>query len=230
MTNKPKALDLFCKAGGATRGLQLAGFHVTGVDIEPQPRYCGDAFVQADALTFDLSGFDFIWASPPCQTYCALKTMKNAREHPDLVDAVRVRLKSNNVPYIIENVFGAPLHYPLMLCGSFFGLGSHGYQLRRHRYFEASFPLGLSFPCNHKRKTLGIYGSKVRDIAEEKRHYAKDKATRGKPVGVVLPHAYGFEAMGINWMTIGELSQAIPPAFSEYLGCKAMEICFEKAA
>ena len=78
-TRKPRALDLFCGAGGATRGLQMAGFHVTGVDINPQPRYVGDAFFQADALTFPLDGFDFIWASPPCQAHTSLRTMPNAK-------------------------------------------------------------------------------------------------------------------------------------------------------
>jgi DNA (cytosine-5)-methyltransferase 1 len=120
-------------------------------------------------------------------------------------------------PYVIENVFGAPLVHPMLLCGSFFGLASHGFQLRRHRYFEASFPLGLSMSCCHWQKTLGIYGEKVRDIAQEKRHYGKDKATRGKPVGVLLPQAWGFEAMGIDWMNIAELSEAIPPAYSEFI-------------
>lgn len=210
-------------------GLHCAGFDVTGVDVEPQPRY-PFKFIQADALTFDLAGFDFIWASPPCQTYCALKTMRNAGKHPDLVGVIRNRLIENGTPYIIENVFGAPLHLPLMLCGSMFGLESHGYQLRRHRYFESNFPLGLSPSCNHRRKTLGVYGSKVRDIALEKRHYARDKETRGKPAGVVLPHSYGFDAMGINWMNIRELSQAIPPKYSEYLGRQIMSTCFERAA
>jgi DNA (cytosine-5)-methyltransferase 1 len=161
--------------------------------------------------------FDFVWASPPCQHYCALNTMKNARKHPDLVDATRLRISGFGVPWVIENVFGAPLLQPMMLCGSHFGLESNGFQLRRHRYFEASFPLGLRPGCNHKRKTLGIYGDKVRDIAEERRHYAKEKTARGKPNGVVLPQRFGFDAMQVDWMNINELSEAIPPAYSEYI-------------
>jgi len=195
---------------------------ITGVDIEPQPRY-PFKFVREDVLFIELMGpewvnqFDFIWASPPCQHYCALNTMKNRRPHKNLVGKVRELLKATGKPYCIENVFGAPLNHPLMLCGSFFGLESNGFQLRRHRYFETNFPTGLRFACNHKRKTLGVYGAKVRDTAQEKRHYAKDKETRGEPVGVVLPQKYGFEAMGINWMNIEELAEAIPPAYSEYI-------------
>ncbi|MGC2230600.1 MAG: hypothetical protein WBA09_03785, partial [Candidatus Acidiferrum sp.] len=165
----------------------------------------------------DLTGFDFVWASPPCQHYTALNTMTNRRPHPDLVGAVREKLKASGIPYAIENVFGAPLIFPTLLCGSFFGLESHGFQLRRHRYFETSFPMLNGHHCDHKEKTMGVYGQKVRDIAQEKRHYQKDKETRGAPIGVVLPQEWGREAMGIDWMNMQELSEAIPPAYSEYI-------------
>jgi DNA (cytosine-5)-methyltransferase 1 len=203
-------------------GLYRAGFDVTGVDWINQPRY-PFKFMMANALTYPLEGFDFIWASPPCQFHCALNTMPNRRRHVDLIPETRMRLTLSTVPFVIENVFGAPLYNPLMLCGSAFGLESHAYQLRRHRYFEPSFPIGLWPVCNHKPKTLGVYGAKVRDIAQEKRHYAKPKENRGKPVGVVLPQEYGREAMGIDWMNMYELSEAIPPAYSEYIGRKAIE-------
>lgn len=109
MTGKPRALDLFCCAGGATKGLQRAGFHVTGVDIKPQPRYCGDAFLQLDALSVRLDGYDFIWASPPCQPFSALRHMPTARtDHEDLIEPTRARLISSGVSYCIENVDGAP--------------------------------------------------------------------------------------------------------------------------
>ncbi len=216
-SERPKALDLFCKAGGASMGLHQAGFDVTGVDIEPQPRY-PFKFIQADALTFPLEGYDFIWASPPCQGYSALKTMTNAREHPKLVEPLREILKASGKPWVIENVFGAPLENPLMLCGSFFGLTAEEYQLRRHRYFEANFMLLNGQKCVHWPRTLGIYGAKVRDIAEEKSHYAQEKGTRGKPRGVVLPQSMGRHAMEIYWMNMEELSEAIPPAYSKYIG------------
>lgn len=105
---KPRALDLFCCAGGATRGLQLAGFHVTGVDIKPQPRYCGDEFHQADALAFPLHGYDFIWASPPCQAFTAMRFMPTAKQYPNLIPETRVRGLSNPAPPIASRTWKAP--------------------------------------------------------------------------------------------------------------------------
>jgi DNA (cytosine-5)-methyltransferase 1 len=213
-----RILDLFCGAGGAAMGLHRAcpDAEIVGVDIKPQPRY-PFTFVQTDAMTYALEGFDFIWASPPCQHYCALKTMKNRRPHPALIEPVRQLLQSSGNSWVIENVFGAPLLDAVMLCGSHFGLQSNGFQLRRHRYFESNFHVTGGHICQHGEKTLGVYGAKVRDIAQEKRHYAKSKATRGEPIGVVLPQKWGFEAMRIDWMTIAECSEAIPPAYSEYI-------------
>ena len=214
---RPLALDLFCGAGGAAMGLYRAGFDVVGVDNRPQPRY-PFTFLQMDWTEVPLDGWDFIWASPPCQKYCALNTMPNLRpDHPDLIGPVRNCLERSKRPWVIENVFGAPLIHPMMLCGSHFDLNSHGFQLRRHRYFESNFSIANGFTCKHSKKTLGVYGAKVRNIAQEKRHYAKDKFTRGNPIGVVLPQQYGFEAMQIDWMTIAEASEAIPPAYSEYI-------------
>lgn len=106
---KPRALDLFCCAGGTTRGLQMAGFHVTGVDIVRHKNYCGDAFIQADAMTVDLSGYDFIWASPPCQRYSTAQRLQK-NEHPDLVGPIRERLRAAGAPWSIENVPGPPPH------------------------------------------------------------------------------------------------------------------------
>lgn len=219
-----RCLDLFCGAGGAAYGLRCAGFCVLGVDVNPQPRYAGCRFIQGDALAQDLTGYDFVWASPPCQGYSALKTMPNRREHPKLIGEVRDMLAAWGGSWIIENVEGAKneLRNPVMLCGSMFGLESNGFQLRRHRYFESNVPLSAPGPCRHSPKTMGVYGAKVRDVAQEKRHYAKDKATRGKPVGVLLPQAWGFEAMGCGWMKIREASEAIPPAYSEHLGRQVM--------
>lgn len=215
-----RVLDLFCGAGGAAMGLHRAWpeAEIVGVDVKPQPRY-PFTFVQADAMTYPLEGFDFIWASPPCQKYCALNTMLNRREHPDLVDALRIKLRHFHKPgWVIENVFGAPLRYPVLLCGSFFRLrASNGYQLRRHRWFESSWMIMNGHQCEHSGKTVGVYGGKARDIALEKRHYAQDKQTRGKPIGVVLSKKTAFEAMGIDWMNMDELSEAIPPAYSQYI-------------
>jgi DNA (cytosine-5)-methyltransferase 1 len=119
-----RALDLFSGAGGATCGLQQAGFHVTGVDLKPQPNYCGDLFVQADALDYlkgvDLSRFDFIWASPPCQAYTSLRHAPGRHRNADLIGPTRELLIRSGLPWVIENVEGArdQLRDPVMLCGT----------------------------------------------------------------------------------------------------------------
>jgi DNA (cytosine-5)-methyltransferase 1 len=214
-----KVLDLFCCAGGAAFGLKQAWpeAEITGVDIDPQPRY-PFKFVRADAVEFDVSGFDFIWASPPCQGYSALKTMTNSRVHPKLIEEVRYKLQMSGCDWVIENVPGAPMQNSVMLCGSHFELESEGFQLRRHRLFESNFPIAFPGECKHWERTVGVYGAKVRDIAQEKRHYSQPKEGRGKPVGVVLKQSIGRESMGIDWMNMHELSEAIPPAYSRYIG------------
>ena len=142
-----RALDLFCCAGGAAKGLDQAGFEVVGVDIKPQPRYPFE-FHQADALAFPTEGFDFIWASPPCQAHTSMKSMHNAKPHLDLIPETRAKLQASGIPYVIENVVGAPLIDPFMLCGTMFGLGVEDAELRRHRIFESSFPI-LAPKCQH---------------------------------------------------------------------------------
>lgn len=221
-----RALDLFCCAGGATRGLQFAGFHVTGVDNRPQPRYCGDVFHRGDALTFPLEGYDFIWASPPCQAHTSMKTMHNAKAHLDLIPETRARLKASGIPYVIENVVGAPID-GFTLCGTMFGLGVEDAELRRHRLFEASFPV-LAPQCQHgARDVLGVYGGHVRNrrrartigIYGEGARDSRRKHDKGVPDFTV---EQGRIAMGIDWMTLAELSQAIPPAYSEFIGRAAL--------
>ena len=207
-----RALDLFCCAGGAGMGLHRAGFEVTGVDNRPQPRY-PFTFHQADALTYPLDGFDFIWASPPCQAHTSMKTMHNAKAHLDLIPETRARLKASGIPYVIENVVGAPID-GFTLCGTMFGLGVDGAELRRHRLFEASFSI-LAPRCQHTRRpTIGIYGGHVRN-----RQRREGSASRGVQDFTI---AQGHAAMGIDWMTLGELSQAIPPAYSEFIGRAAI--------
>lgn len=150
-----RALDLFCGAGGATAGLQRAGFHVTGVDVVRSPRYCGDAFVEADALEVDLAGYDFIWASPVCKRYCIFaRNLGTSERHPDQVGAIRERLRACGTPWAIENVPGSPLKPTVELCGTMFGL-----RLLRHRLFELSFAVGLVPPCQHRGDEIPVYGN-----------------------------------------------------------------------
>lgn len=208
---RPRLLDLFCGAGGATRGYQEAGFWVMGVDSVPQPHYCGDAFVQQDALSVPVEGYDVIHASPPCQAYSVAKNIHGRRDYPDLVAATRERLQAAGVPYVIENVVGAPLHSPITLCGLSFGLG-----VRRHRLFESNVLL-FALPCvGHKQPYVICFGSGVRGRAA-----VSGRAKGGGPViyRPVLPLEHGKRAMGIDWMHTGrELAQAIPPAYTRWIG------------
>ncbi len=221
-----KALDLFCGAGGATKGLQRAGFYVVGVDIKPQPRYCGDEFHQADAMTFALNGYDFIWASPPCQAFTALKSMWNAREHPELVDPIRERLMETGTPYVIENVPGAPLmRGSILLCGTMFRLrtADDAAELRRHRYFETSIPMPLRPPCMHGQVVVGVYGGHGRDRRRSVNVFGHAGGKSRRDGTQQFSTQKRREVMGIDWMTGAELSQAIPPAYSEFIGKQAIQ-------
>ena len=200
--SKPRALDLFCGAGGMSMGLHRAGFEVVGVDLHPQPEY-PFAFVQADALEVDLAGFDFIHASPPCQQFTAYRRQPgHVREYPNLIPAMRARLMGAGVPWSIENVPGAPLEHPVLLCGSMFGL-----EVRRHRLLECSFAL-LTSACNHAAQA-GSFPQ------------ATNRTNRRRTVEVGvwrIPLEVQQRAMGINWMVLETLSQAIPPAYGEHIG------------
>lgn len=202
-------LDLFCGAGGAAMGYYKAGFdEIVGVDINPQPHYPFE-FVQADAMTFPLEGFGFIHASPPCQRYSDLAHRNgNGASHPDLVASTRERLKASGRPYIIENVPEAPLESPVILCGTMFP----GLRVLRHRGFESG--LRLNAPA-HGPHPL-VY---TRD--KRKAHYGKmDEWTAFVQVtgGGNSSKAAAADAMGIDWMTKAELNEAIPPAYTAWLG------------
>lgn len=213
---KPKLLDLFCGAGGASMGYYRAGFEVEGVDIKPQPHY-PFKFYQADALEFPLEGYDAYHASPPCQHASKIARMNRLLRpgkyhHPDLIQQTRARLKSTGMPYVIENVEGAVLDNPAVLCGSWFG-----YDLRRHRLFESNIPL-FSTPCCH-------YWQKAR-------FRSLDHNRKGRLARVIGVHGHlNFpreqelreQAMAIDWMTPAELVEAIPPAYTEYIGKYLMQ-------
>lgn len=220
---RPLLLDLFCGAGGASVGYHRAGFDVVGVDIAPQPRYPFE-FVQADAIEFfhttlwDLSDWDAIHASPPCQGFSDLRHMHNARTHADLLTPIRARLRASGLPYVIENVEGAPMSNYIVLCGTSFGLGWRDAELRRHRRFELSHaPLMVPQCAHERRRVIGVYGGHGRD--RRRMHNTQDYPTEARR-----------EAMGIDWMTGAELSQAIPPAYTEWIGKQLIGLCEERAA
>ena len=208
----PRVLDLFCGAGGASEGYHRAGFDVLGVDIEPQPRYPFD-FVQADALDhlanmladgwLALLQFDAVHASPPCQRW-STKT-GNPNGHPDLLTPCRRLLDATGLPYVIENVPMAPMRRDIVLCGSSFGLG-----VRRHRAFEANFPL-MAYPCAH-----GLQPPRF-PIYDHGKHYL-GRVVHIFGEGGGKARAHWPEAMGIEWMTDAELAEAIPPAYTELVG------------
>lgn len=202
-------------------GLHRAGFEVEGWDIKPKKNY-PFTFHLGDALEADLTGFDFVWASPPCQAHSAMKTMPNAKRHEDLIPATRAKLEAWGGPYIIENVVGAPLINPVMLCGSMFGLTTNDQtaELRRHRLFESNLFL-LGHSCSHGYELVcGVYGGHGRDRRRAIKVLSKAGGGytnhAGQRVSFSLQHRK--EVMGIDWMTGEELSQAIPPAYSEFLG------------
>lgn len=188
-------------------GYARAGFDVTGVDIEPQSRF-PFTFIQADALEYvEAHGheYDFIHASPPCQAFTSLQG-RWGREYPDMISATRAALIATGKPFVIENVAGAPLENPLMLCGSMFGL-----KVIRHRLFETN-PL-IWFPphgCSHPKGAVG------------RRGHLGDREWM-TVTGHFSDVAKAQRAMGIDWMTQRELAQAIPPAYTQWLGERILD-------
>jgi DNA (cytosine-5)-methyltransferase 1 len=206
VADRPRLLDLFCGAGGAGMGYHRAGFEVVGVDIAPQPRYPFE-FHQADALTFPMEGFEVIHASPPCQAYSEAVKMRAGYESrfPKLIGPIRERLLPLGVPYVIENVVGAKadLRSPVVFCGETFGL-----RVRRHRLFESSCLLFGSY-CQHHGDIVGVYG----DHPEDAYVNGRGGVRRARSV------AEAKAAMGMPWVeTWLEVKEAIPPAYTEYLG------------
>lgn len=208
MKNRPLALDLFSGAGGAGMGLHRAGFDVIGVDIKPQPRY-PFRFVQADAMNppFDLADFDLIWASPPCQAYSVASRNQRAagKKYPDLIQPVREMLITSGAPYAIENVPGSPLNRTIKLRGTMFP----GLKVIRERWFELSW--FMFQPQAQEPRGLLINHGYVSVAGHGTQGWAYKKGLRWLTADMRL-------AMGIGWMTRSELSQAIPPAYSEFIG------------
>jgi DNA (cytosine-5)-methyltransferase 1 len=211
LKRKPRLLDLFCCAGGASFGYSKAGFEVVGVDIDDQPRY-PFTFKKHDALTLEpefIAKFDAIHASPPCQSYSDLaKRNGNAHEWPRLVEPVREMLIESGIPYIIENVEGAPLRSPVILCGTMFP----DLRVIRHRLFETNFPVlvpphGRHPICHTFDKRKSQYGK-----TDEMRDFVSVNGGGNCSV------AAARDAMHIEWMTKNELNEAIPPAYTQLIG------------
>lgn len=212
-----RLLDLFCCAGGAGTGYARAGFTVTGVDLEPQRRY-PFAFVQRDVLSLSADwireNFDAVHASPPCQGYTEMVAPGQVGA-PRLINETRALLEATGLPWIIENVEGAraAMRSPFVLCGTMFGLGAQGHELQRHRLFESN--LDLATPaCDHSaRPVIGVYGGHARN-----RSAANGNRGSTRDVWAGGHSAAASEALGIDWMTLAEMSEAIPPAYTEFLG------------
>jgi DNA (cytosine-5)-methyltransferase 1 len=203
---KLRALDLYCGAGGASKGLADAGYEMTGVDHVEQPRYPYE-FILGDALSQNpkwIASFDLIWASPPCQKFSAYR-----RKNPETIGETalnlsprtRSLLRASGLPWIIENVPGSPLKKPCVLCGSMFGL-----EVRRHRWFETSTPIPQP-ACRH-------------DLQQGDFPQATNRVNRRKTVEIGvwrIPLETQQKAIGIGWMELAELSQAVPPAYATHL-------------
>jgi DNA (cytosine-5)-methyltransferase 1 len=225
--SKPRLLDLFCGAGGASVGYHRAGFEVVGVDIKPQPNY-PFRFIQADALEHTRSwldalavlgkdaswDFDAIHASPPCQAYShgAVRFRNEGKEYPDLVAKTRELLSETGLPWVIENVPGAPMRVDIRICGCQVGLD----EIRRVRWFETSWhAFVMADPCVHDpdKPVMSVTG------------HGNPTWTRDRYVEVYgrTPKIADYRrAMGIDWMNRDELSQAIPPAYTELIGTQLM--------
>jgi DNA (cytosine-5)-methyltransferase 1 len=229
MSARPRLLDLFCGAQGAGHGYWLAGFNVTGVDITAHPDAPHPVIV-ADALaTLDDSGllesFDAIHASPPCQAYT---TMSNrwrgnggaADSHLELITEVRAKLLKWGGPYVIENVPGArrDLIDPFILRGGMFGLG-----VDRPRLFETNFPVGPLPPTTKVANPIGVYGK-----LDGRRLYTRRDGTIQRAARSLDE---GRRAMGVCWMQWPDLTESIPPAYTEFIGSQlADHLAIERAA
>lgn len=226
-SQKHLLLDLYCCAGGAAVGYHQAGFEVVGVDIAPQKRY-PFTFYQDDALHvldtllsggnwngYHLSDFSCIHASPECKSYTTCN-LSPKEKYPKQIAPVRERLQATGTLYVIENVIGAKrhMHASLLLCGSMFGL-----RTQRHRLFETNMTTILCppHPCDHRKATIAVYGHSVWDSSLPGT-LRKDGKARPDSVSVEI----GRAVMGTPWMSIEEMAEAIPPAYTRWIGTQLL--------
>lgn len=209
---KPLLLDLFCCEGGAAAGYHRAGFDVIGVDLAPQPRY-PFPFLQADALVppFDLSRFDAIHASPPCQSYSTMAN-RHGSDEPELIADVRTMLEMSGVPWVIENVTGARPHMrsPLTLHGGHFGL-----RLNRQRLFESNVMLWAPTPAKPPKDAVAVYGRRE----DRRRLWTRADGTELRAASLDQART----AMEMPWASWNGCREAIPPAYTEFIGEQLIE-------
>lgn len=223
-----KALDLFCGSGGAAKGLQRAGYHVTGVDRSPQPFYCGDAMVIADALAppFSLQEFDLVWASPPCQFFTVMAASNRAQgvkpSSGDLLNPIldwfRAELAGYAKPWIVENVLGAGQHMKgaIQLHGGHFGL-----QVHRPRLFLSNWPLFAPGRLSPITEPIGVWGERPRP---KTKYRTRMSGTGRSPMRIAKTLPEAQQAMGMDWADWHGTKEAIPPAYSEYLGRQILKM------
>lgn len=205
--SRPRLLDLFCCQGGASAGYVQAGFDVVGVDIDPQPRY-PYRFVQGDAVAYLAAHgaeFDAIHASPPCQGYSNAQRIQQ-RDHPMLIEVVRDLLTGLGRPWVIENVMGAPLVDPVLLCGTMFGLRTY-----RHRIFESSVPIPEPLHFEHTQRQIKM-GRPVRE------------GDFYQAVGNFSNVAYARKDMGVPWMNRDGIRECIPPVYARHVGASLLSL------
>lgn len=221
--DRPRLLDLFCGAGGCSVGYHRAGFDVTGVDIDPHPDYPFD-FIQGDALEVDLTGYDAIHAGPPCQAHTTMSNRWRGRSevtdaHPQLIGPIRERLIAAGVPYVIENVGGArtELLSPVLLHGGMFGLG-----VDRPRFFEAPWLLWAAPAGPRAVDPVGVYGK-----LDGRRLFTRADGTEQRAARTLEE---ARTAMDIDWMTWDDLREAVPPAYTEWIGEQLLTVVRSVAA
>lgn len=221
---KPVLLDAFCGAGGAAQGYAEAGFEVVGIDIERQENYPFE-FIQADAIEFlrrMVAGGTFEWkgpglfaavhASPPCQRHSDLQR-RTGREYPELIAPVRELLQEWGLPFVIENVEGAPLMDPVRICGA----SLPGLRVIRHRLFESNFPL-QGIPCPDRHPLVFTHDKRKAHYGHLDQDTSHVQVTGGGNCTV----ANKLDAMGVPWMTGAEANEAIPPAYTRFIGTQLL--------